>query len=45
MPITMLPTLKEMILQKELGIISREPSDVKNDSLNNLVIHEQQTQR
>ena len=30
-PINMLPTLKEMILKKELGIMVQEPSDKKND--------------
>jgi hypothetical protein len=33
-PINMLPTLKEMILQKELGIMIKTPSDNKNDSSN-----------
>lgn len=31
-PITMLPTLKEMILKLELGIEAKSPSDDKNDS-------------
>lgn len=31
-PINMLPTLKEMILKKELGIEAQAPSDNKNDS-------------
>lgn len=34
-PINMLPTLKEMILRKELNIMTGSPSDIKNDSLNN----------
>lgn len=33
-PINMLPTLKEMILKKELGIMVSSPSDNKNDSSN-----------
>ena|SRR4030042_639563 len=33
-PINMLPTLKEMILKKELGIITNAFSDVKNDNAN-----------
>jgi hypothetical protein len=33
-PINMLPTLKEMILKKELGIMIQSPSDKKNDSEN-----------
>lgn len=36
-PITMLPALKEMILKNELNIITKETSDVKNDSTNNLL--------
>jgi len=31
-PINMLPTLKEMILKKELGIMVNAPSDSKNDA-------------
>jgi len=34
-PITMLPALKEMIIQKELGIMIKEVTDTKNDSKNN----------
>jgi len=33
-PINMVPVLKEMILQKELGIIYQAPSDNKNDGVN-----------
>ncbi len=33
-PINMLPTLKEMILQKELKITVTQPTDTKNDSSN-----------
>jgi hypothetical protein len=31
-PINMIPVLKELILQKELGIESQAPSDIKTDS-------------
>lgn len=34
-PNTMLPALKEMIIQKELGIMTKEVTDTKNDSKNN----------
>lgn len=33
-PINMVPALKEMILQKELGIITQAPSDNTNDGVN-----------
>jgi len=33
-PINMVPTLKEMILKKELGIMVNAPSDTVNDSVN-----------
>ena len=33
-PINMIPTLKEMILKKELGIMVSAPSDTVNDSVN-----------
>lgn len=33
-PVNMLPTLKEMILKKELGIMVQSPSDTTNDSVN-----------
>jgi hypothetical protein len=35
-PINMVPALKEMILQKELGIIAQAPSDNKNDGANTM---------
>lgn len=34
-PITMIPALKTMVLEKELGIITKEVTDIKNDSKNN----------
>ena len=34
-PINMLPTLKEMILRKELNIMTNSATDVKNDSFDN----------
>lgn len=34
-PADMIPTLKQMILEKELGIIISTPSDIKNDSKHN----------
>ncbi len=34
-PITMLPGLKDMVIQKELGIMTKEVTDTKNDSINN----------
>jgi hypothetical protein len=37
-PITMLPPLKEMILQKELGLMTKEATDTKNDSANTVLI-------
>lgn len=37
-PTNMLPTLKEMILKKELNIMTAKASDVTNDSANNLLI-------
>jgi hypothetical protein len=36
-PTNILPVLKEMILKKELGIMTNQPSDVTNDSANNLL--------
>ena len=36
-PTNILPVLKEMILKKELGIMTNQPSDVTNDSTNNLL--------
>ena len=33
-PINMVPTLKEMILKKELGIMIQSPSDMTNDATN-----------
>lgn len=35
-PVNMVPILKEMILQKELGIEAQAPSDNKNDGVNNM---------
>ena len=40
-PINMIPTLKEMILKKELGITVQSPSDVSNDASN--IIEEQKS--
>ena len=31
-PINLIPTLKEMILSKELGIMAQAPSDLENES-------------
>lgn len=36
-PTNILPVLKEMILKKELGIMTNQPSDITNDSANNLL--------
>ena len=38
-PAHMVPVLKEMILSKELGIISQAPSDNKNDNNNDLSLN------
>ena len=42
-PLNMLPTLKDMIMQKEFGIMLRMPSDTKNDSENSLLNEKQRT--
>lgn len=42
-PAGMVPVLKEMILQKELGIIAQAPSDNKNDSVNEMSPNVEQT--
>lgn len=36
-PITMLPTLKDMIIRKELGVMVNSPADTKNESINTAV--------
>jgi len=38
-PANMVPVLKEMILSKELGILSQAPSDNKNDSSNEVSVN------
>lgn len=38
-PANMVPTLKEMILSKELGIMSQAPSDNKNDGSNKVSLN------
>lgn len=38
-PANMVPTLKEMILSKELGIMAQAPSDNKNDGNNNMSLN------
>lgn len=35
-PINIIPTLKEMILKNELGIIAQAPTDITNDSKHNI---------
>jgi len=42
-PSNMVPVLKEMILQKELGIISQAPSDNTNDGANRMSPNVEQT--
>jgi len=38
MPVNMVPTLKGMILQKELKIEATAPTDIKNDDMNNPIV-------
>lgn len=38
-PANMVPVLKEMILSKELGVMSQSPSDNKNDSSNKMSLN------
>lgn len=38
-PANMIPVLKEMILSKELGVMSQSPSDNKNDSSNKVSLN------
>jgi hypothetical protein len=38
----MVPVLKEMILSKELGIMSQAPSDNKNDGSNDVSLNAEQ---
>ena len=42
-PANMVPVLKEMILSKELGIMSQAPSDNKNDSSNDMSLNAEST--
>jgi len=42
-PANMVPVLKDMILQKELGIVAQAPSDNKNDSVNEVSPNVEQT--
>lgn len=44
-PINMVPTLKEMILQKELGIIASAPSDNRNDGANTMTSNAEGTRK
>lgn len=41
-PASLIPVLKEMILSKELGIMSQAPSDNKNDSSNEVSLNAEQ---